>query len=85
MRSIGKWKQIMSVQFGIWNFETQQTAPDYSEKVSRILAPYGPDSNEAYSKGGVKILYRAFRTTKESRHETEPSSLGMAAWIIAPS
>jgi asparagine synthase (glutamine-hydrolysing) len=62
----------MSVQFGIWNFETQQTAPDYSEKVSAILAPYGPDSNEAYSKGGVKILYRAFHTTKESRHETQP-------------
>src|SRR5260370_15857137 len=62
----------MSVQFGRWNFEGQQPAQDYIEKVSAALAPYGPDSNEAYSKGDVKILYRAFHTTKESRRETQP-------------
>src|SRR5437588_5851263 len=62
----------MSVQFGRWNFEGQPPAPDYVEKVSAALAPYGPDSSEAYSKGGVTILYRAFYTTKESRHETQP-------------
>src|SRR5437667_2329054 len=62
----------MSVQFGRWNWEGQPAAPDYIEKVSATLAPYGPDSNEAYSKGGVKILYRAFHTTKESRRETQP-------------
>src|SRR5712671_5059858 len=62
----------MSVQFGRWNFEGQPPAPDYIEKVSTTLAPYGPDSNESYSKGGVKILYRAFHTTKESRRETQP-------------
>ncbi len=50
----------MSVQFGRWNFEGQQPAPEYIEKVSGFLALYGPDSNEAYSKGGVKIIYRAF-------------------------
>ena len=65
-------EQIMSVQFGRWNFEGQPPAPDYIEKVSATLAPYGPDSNEAYSKDGVKILYRAFHTTKESRRETQP-------------
>src|SRR5260370_29839658 len=62
----------MSVQFGRWNFEGQPPAPDYIEKVSATLAPYGPDSNEAHSKGGVKILYRAFHTTKESRREKQP-------------
>ena len=62
----------MSVQFGVWNFEGQPPAPDYIDKVSATLAPYGPDSNEAYSKGGVRILYRAFHTTKESRRETQP-------------
>jgi len=62
----------MSVQFGRWNFEGQQPPPDYIEKVSAFLAPYGPDSNESYSKGGVKILYDAFHTTKESRRETQP-------------
>jgi asparagine synthase (glutamine-hydrolysing) len=62
----------MSVQFGIWNFEGQPPAPDYIEKVSATLAPYGPDSNESYSKDGVRILYRAFHTTKESHRETQP-------------
>jgi asparagine synthase (glutamine-hydrolysing) len=62
----------MSVQFGRWNFEGQPPASDYIEKVSATLAPYGPDSDEAYSKGGVKILYHAFHTTKESRRETQP-------------
>ena len=62
----------MSVQFGIWNFEGQPPAPDYIEKVSATLAPYGPDSNESYSKDGIRILYRAFHTTKESRREKQP-------------
>lgn len=62
----------MSVQFGRWNFEGQPPAPDYIEKVSATLAPYGPDSNDSYSKGGVRILYRAFHTTKESHREKQP-------------
>ncbi len=62
----------MSVQFGRWNFEGQTPAPDYVEKVSATLAPYGPDSDESYSKDGIRILYRAFHTTKESRRETQP-------------
>src|SRR5712691_1979115 len=73
----------MSVQFGKWNFEGQQPAADYIEKVSASLAPYGPDSNEAYTKGGVKILYRAFHTTKETRRETQPhitSSSAVITW-----
>ena len=73
----------MSVQFGRWNFEGQPPAPDYIDKVSAVLAPYGPDSNEAYSQGGVKILYRAFHTTKESRRETQPhisSSGAVITW-----
>ena len=62
----------MSVQFGRWNFEGQPPAPDYINKVNAALAPHGPDSNESYSKGGVRILYRAFHTTKESRREKQP-------------
>ena len=62
----------MSVQFGRWNFGGQPPAPDYIDKVSAALAPYGPDSNESYSKDGVRILYRAFHTTKESRREKQP-------------
>jgi asparagine synthase (glutamine-hydrolysing) len=73
----------MSVQFGRWNFEGEPSAPDYIEKVSAALAPYGPDSNESYSKDGLKILYRAFCTTKESWHETQPhvsSSGAVITW-----
>jgi asparagine synthase (glutamine-hydrolysing) len=62
----------MSVQFGRWSFEGQPPFPDYIEKVSAALAPYGPDSNESYSKGGINILYRAFHTTKESHREKQP-------------
>ena len=62
----------MSVQFGRWNFEGQPPTLEYIEKVSATLAPYGPDSDESYSNGGLRILYRAFHTTKESRRETQP-------------
>jgi len=62
----------MSVQFGRWNFEGQPPAHDYIEKVRATIAPYGPDSDEQYSEGGIKVLYRAFCTTKESRRETQP-------------
>ena len=62
----------MSVQFGIWDVEGQPPAPDYIEKVTASLASYGPDSNESYSKGGIRILYRAFHTTKESHREKQP-------------
>jgi asparagine synthase (glutamine-hydrolysing) len=62
----------MSVQFGRWNFEGHPAAPDYIEKVNATLAPYGPDSNESYSKGGITILYRAFHATRESSSEKQP-------------
>src|SRR6266576_1330824 len=62
----------MSVQFGRWNWEGQQPAPEYIDKVNATLAPFGPDSNEMYAIDGVKILYRAFQTTKESHREVQP-------------
>jgi len=71
----------MSIQFGRWNFDGQPPAPDYIEKVSATLAPYGPDSNESYFKGGLNIIYRAFCTTKESRRETQPHTSPSSAVI----
>jgi asparagine synthase (glutamine-hydrolysing) len=62
----------MSVQFGRWNFEGRPPTPEYIEKVSATLAPYGPDSDESYSNGAIEILYRAFHTTKESHREKQP-------------
>lgn len=63
----------MSVQFGRWNFEGMPLTAGYIKKVTAALAPYGPDSNESYSKNGLSILYRAFHTTNESRREKQPS------------
>jgi asparagine synthase (glutamine-hydrolysing) len=62
----------MSVQFGRWNTDGQPVDRDYFEKVSPLLAPYGPDGAGSYSKGNISILYRAFHTTKESRCEVQP-------------
>src|SRR5258708_7352076 len=62
----------MSVQFGRWNFDGRPVDRDYLEKVKPVIAPYGPDDSGFYSKGNISILYRAFHTTKESRHETQP-------------
>ena len=45
----------MSVQFGRWNFEGQAPPRQYIEKVNATLAPYGPDTNESYSKGGAEL------------------------------
>jgi len=73
----------MSVQFGRWNLEGLSPSPEYIEKVSATLAPYGPDSDESYSNRGLRILYRAFHTTKESRRETQPhisSSGAVITW-----
>jgi asparagine synthase (glutamine-hydrolysing) len=71
----------MSVQFGRWNFEGQPPSPEYIEKVSATLAPYGPDSNERYANGGVTMLYRAFHTTKESHREVQPHVTASGAVI----
>jgi len=62
----------MSVQFGKWNYDGQEPASNCFDQVSEFLAPYGPDGCQVYSKGGVKVLYRAFHTTKESHHEMQP-------------
>ena len=69
----------MSIQFGRWNFEGGAPAEEYIEKVSAMLAPYGPDSNESYSRGGATVLYRAFRTTRESHREPQPHVLASGA------
>src|SRR5260370_944354 len=68
----------MSVQFGRWNFDGKPVDREYLEKVKPLLAPYGPDDAESYSKYNITILYHAFHTTKESRRETQPHVTGSA-------
>jgi asparagine synthase (glutamine-hydrolysing) len=62
----------MSAQFGRWSFHTLAADPEYLAKVRRILCPYAPDEATSYSNGGVDLLFHAFRTTKQSRLETQP-------------
>jgi asparagine synthase (glutamine-hydrolysing) len=71
----------MSMQFGRWNFEEAPLAPEHAEKISQTLAPYGPDSDESYSHGGLTILYRAFNTTPESWREKQPYVLSSGTVI----
>jgi asparagine synthase (glutamine-hydrolysing) len=73
----------MSVQFGRWNVDGKPVDRDYLEKVSPLIAPYGPDGVSAYSKGNISILYRPFHSTKESRRESQPhvaSSGAILTW-----
>jgi asparagine synthase (glutamine-hydrolysing) len=62
----------MSVQFGRWNSDGKLIDQTYLAKVKPVIAPYGPDDDGAYAISNLSILYRAFHTTKESRHETQP-------------
>jgi len=69
----------MSVQFGRSNLDGRPLLPEYLQKVSKSLAPYGPDTNDLYANDGVAILYRAFCTTKESWLEKQPHVLASGA------
>jgi asparagine synthase (glutamine-hydrolysing) len=71
----------MSVQFGTFSFDGRASSQDYLEKVSNVLAPYGPDGVSVYSSGGLDILRGAFHTTRESRLETQPQVLPSGAVI----
>jgi asparagine synthase (glutamine-hydrolysing) len=71
----------MSVQFGRWNFDGKPVDLGYFEKTEAVIAPYGPDEGGSYTRGNVKILYRAFHATKESRCETQPHTCPSGAVI----
>src|SRR6266852_24324 len=62
----------MSIQFGRLNTDGKPTEPEYVEAVKSMLAPYGPDRADSYTKVGITILYHAFCTTAESRTEEQP-------------
>ncbi len=62
----------MSIQFGRWNFDGKPVGRHYLEKVSSLIAPYGPDGAGSYEKDCTSLLYRAFHTNKEACTETQP-------------
>lgn len=70
---------LMSIQFGMWNFDGAPIAREYLEQSARLLAPYAPDGGASYTSKGFEILYRPFHTTRQSRHEIQPHLLSSGA------
>jgi asparagine synthase (glutamine-hydrolysing) len=73
----------MSVQFGKCNLDGRRVDPMDLDKVRPVLTPYGPDAEGYHCKNNLGILYRAFRTTRESCSEVQPhvcSSGAVLTW-----
>ncbi len=73
----------MSVQFGRWNFDGNGPDQEHVEQARTALAPFAPDSMSSFAETGISILYGAFHTTKEARHEKQPyilSSGSVVTW-----
>jgi len=62
----------MSVQAGIWNFDGEPVDAELINDLNKSLKQQGPDGESSYVGGSVAMLYRAFHTTAESRHEKQP-------------
>jgi asparagine synthase (glutamine-hydrolysing) len=62
----------MSVQAGVWNFDSRPVDPKQIEGISDFLKQQGPDGESRYVDGPLALLYRPFHTTAESRHEKQP-------------
>jgi asparagine synthase (glutamine-hydrolysing) len=62
----------MSVQAGVWNFDSRPVDPKQIEDISDFLKQQGPDGESRYVDGPLALLYRPFHTTVESRHEKQP-------------
>lgn len=71
----------MSLQFGIFHFDSRALEPRHVELVRARLARYSPDPEGSYSDSNVEITYRAFRTTEESRPEKQPYVSGSGAVV----
>lgn len=72
----------MSAQFGSWNFDgADQITPVQLNKVARILDPYGPDCHGKHEASGLRMLFRGFHTTRESRGEEQPR-VGRTGFIL---
>ncbi len=62
----------MAAQFGIWNFEGNNLAPEVLARLNAALAPYAPDGDSAYTGPGVSLLYHCFCITSPRPVEDQP-------------
>jgi asparagine synthase (glutamine-hydrolysing) len=72
----------MSVQFGIWNFDSKPVDTRVLEAADSFLSPYAPDGVSRYCKQGVALLHHALHTTVESRHEKQPYVSGSGCVFV---
>jgi asparagine synthase (glutamine-hydrolysing) len=62
----------MSVQAGTCNWNGEPVRPEFLAGISASVAEYGPDGETTYEHGSIRMLYRPFHTTVESRAERQP-------------
>ena len=62
----------MSLQFGKFYINGIQSGSSGLDQVRGMLARYSPDPEGSYSDGNVQIIYRAFYTAEDLRHEKQP-------------
>jgi asparagine synthase (glutamine-hydrolysing) len=62
----------MSVQFGRWNFDGDQTDPEFMRCAARFTAKYGPDGENSRIQRPVTMFFQPFHSTNESLHEQQP-------------
>jgi len=62
----------MSVQAGIWNFDSQPVDAKLLAEFNQALKEQAPDGEFTLVDEGVAMLYRPFHTTRESRREKQP-------------
>src|SRR5687767_14937981 len=62
----------MSAIGGIYSFEAGTVDDARLAELGRGLSSLGPDGGRYIKSGAMAMMYRAFETTKESRHEVQP-------------
>lgn len=62
----------MSAQYGIWHFGGKPVYLARLERVDSMIARYGPDGSNSFTRESLGMVYRAFNTTRESHFERQP-------------
>jgi asparagine synthase (glutamine-hydrolysing) len=68
---------------GIVNLDGRPVDRALLRRMTRYMAPRGPDAQEIWSEGHVGLGHAMLRTTWEAARERQPSTLDGATWIVA--
>lgn len=72
----------MSVQLGMLSLNGAPVDRESVSLISKQLKPCGFDGETSYYGNSIGVVYRAFHTTAESRHEVQPSISASGAVLI---